>query len=112
MLNTLPDEVEKVTAAAPTKPLPRSKLKPKVAESSDEEEQAEPGDAEDPMYVDDEPAEVKPKRQRKKVEKKVMPVGRNGLKKKRIVKSKMSLDAKGYMGTRFPVFLPYSRARH
>lgn len=50
------------------------------------------------MYVDDEPAQAKPKKPRKKVEKKVVPVGRNGLKKKRVVKSKMSLDAKGYMG--------------
>jgi len=98
MLNTLPDEVEKVTVAAPTKPLPKSKSKPKVVESSDEEETTEPGDGEDSMYVDDEPAEVKPKRSRKKTEKKVAPVGRNGLKKKRIVKSKMTLDAKGYMG--------------
>lgn len=66
--------------------------------SSDEEERAEPADAEDSMYVDDEPTEVKPKRPRKKVEKKVVPVGRNGLKKKRVVKSRMSVDAKGYMG--------------
>ena len=50
------------------------------------------------MYVDDEPAEVKPKRSKKKAEKKVVPIGRNGLRKKRVVKSKMTLDAKGYMG--------------
>ena len=99
MLKTPPDEVEKVTIAVPTKQRLKSKPKLKVDESSDEEEQAEPGDAEDSMYVDDEPAEVKPKRQRKKAEKKIVPVGRNGLKKKRIVKSKMSTDEKGYMGT-------------
>ena len=98
MLNTLPDMVEKVSVAAPTKPLPKSKSKSKVVESSDEEEKSEPGDDEDSMYVDDEPAEVKPKRSRKKTEKKVVPIGKNGLKKKRVVKSKMSLDAKGYMG--------------
>jgi len=50
------------------------------------------------MYVDDEPTEVKPKKPRKKAVKKVVPVGKNGLKKKRVVKSRMSLDAKGYMG--------------
>ena len=111
MLNTLLDEVEKITVAAPTKPLPKSKSKSKVVETSDEEETTEPGDAEDPMYVDDEPAEVKPKRSRKKTEKKVVPLGKNGLKKKRIVKSKMSLDAKGYMGMpQSPT--PDSRARH
>jgi len=100
MLNVFSDMVEKVTVAAPTKPLPKSKSKSKskVVESSDEEEKSEPGDGEDSMYVDDEPAEVKPKRSRKKTEKKVVPVGKNGLKKKRVVKSKMSLDAKGYMG--------------
>src|SRR5258708_1098492 len=92
MLNTFSDEVEKVTVAAPTKPLPKSKSKSEVVESSDEEETTEPGDGEDSMYVDDEPAEVKPKRPRKKTEKKVVPVGKNGLKKKRVVKSKMSLD--------------------
>ena len=98
MLDALPDEVERVTAVAPKKPLPRSKPKPKVSESSDEEEHTELGDVEDSMYVDDEPAEVKPKRSKKKAEKKVGPVGRNGLKKKRVVKSRMSTDAKGYMG--------------
>ena len=99
MLNTLPDKVEKVTVAAPTRPLPKSKSKFKVVESSDEEEKSELGDGEDSMYVDDEPAEAKPKRSRKKTEKKVVPVGRNGLRKRRVVKSKMSLDAKGYMGS-------------
>lgn len=99
MLKTPPDEVEKVTIAVPTKQRLKSKPKLKVDESSDEEEQAEPGDAGDSMYVDDEPAEIKPKRQRKKAEKKIVPVGRNGLKKKRVVKSKMSTDEKGYMGT-------------
>lgn len=42
--------------------------------------------------------EVKPK-PRKKREKKVIPLGQNGLKKKRLVKSRMKLDEKGYMGT-------------
>lgn len=68
-----------------------------MVESSDEEEHTDPGDAEDSMYVDDEPPEVKPKRSRKRAGK-VVPVGSNGLKKKRVVKSRMSLDAKGYMG--------------
>lgn len=98
MLNTLPAEVERVTVAAPTKPRPKPKSKPKAVESSDEEEYTELGDAEDPMYVDDEPAEAKPKRSGKKAGKKIIPVGRNGLKKKRVVKSKMSSDAKGYIG--------------
>lgn len=98
MLNTLPDEVEKFTAAPPKETLPpKSKLRSRVAESSDEEENTEPRDVEDSMYVDDEPAEVKPKKPTKKV-KKIAPVGGNGLKKKRVVKSRMTLDTKGYMG--------------
>ena len=104
MLNTLPDEVEKINVPAPAKPLPKSKSRSKVVESSDEEEKPEPGDA-DSMYVDDEPAEVKPKKPRKKVEKKIVPVGRNGLKKKQVMKSRMSLDAKGYMGE---LYYPFS----
>jgi len=100
MPNLTLDEVERVTTAVPTKPLHKSKSKSKVVESSDEEEPPEPGGVEeDSMYVDDEPAEVKPKKTKKKAEKKVVHVGKNGLKKKRVVKSKMSLDAKGYMGT-------------
>lgn len=50
------------------------------------------------MYVDDEPPEVKQKKPRKKVEKEVVPLGRNGLRKKKVMRSKMSQDAKGYMG--------------
>ncbi|KAF9791119.1 DNA polymerase subunit Cdc27 [Thelephora terrestris] len=91
------ERVTKATAAALTKPIPKSKSK--VVESSDEEEHAERKDEEDSMYVDDEPAEAKPKRSRKKAEKKVVPVGSNGLKKKRVVKSKMSTDERGYIVT-------------
>ena len=111
MLNTLPAEVERVTVAAPTKPRPKPKSKPKAVESSDEEEYTKLGDAEDPMYVDDEPAEAKPKRSGKKAGKKIVPVGRNGLKKKRVVKSKMSTDAKGYMGALWCLLLD-SRTKH
>ena len=42
--------------------------------------------------------EIKPAPKKKKV-KKVIPVGRNGLKKRRVVKSRMTTDAKGYMGS-------------
>ena len=40
--------------------------------------------------------EIKPAPKKKKV-KKVIPVGRNGLKKRRVVKSRMTTDAKGRM---------------
>jgi hypothetical protein len=50
------------------------------------------------MDVDDDDVEPVPKKQRKKKEKKVWPVGSNGLKKKRTVKRKMTTDEKGYTG--------------
>lgn len=49
----------------------------------------------DDMDTDDEPI-VKPK---KRAPKRVVPVGRNGLKKKRVIKSRTTTDAKGYMQT-------------
>lgn len=49
---------------------------------------------------DDDPA-PKPKAKPKKV-KKIVPVGRNGLKKRRVMKSKTDFDAKGYMGALLP----------
>jgi hypothetical protein len=50
----------------------------------------------DVMMADDSDAPPeKPKRKRKA--KKVIPVGKNGLKKKRVVKSRMTTDTKGYM---------------
>ena len=57
---------------------------------------------EDVQMSDSDSEPVKPKRKRK--EKKVWPVGKNGLKKRRVVKSKMTTDERGYMGTRQPSF--------
>ncbi|OBZ76082.1 Peroxisomal biogenesis factor 2 [Grifola frondosa] len=58
------------------------------------------------LKVEDEDAEMADEQQpvlkaksRKKKEKKVIPVGRNGLKKKRVQKTRMTMDAKGYMVT-------------
>jgi len=47
----------------------------------------------DDMDVDDEPI-VKPKKRKPR---KVVPVGRNGLKKKRVVKTRTTTDPKGYI---------------
>ncbi len=55
-----------------------------------------------PMDEDSDPApKIKP---RKRKEKKVVPVGRNGLKKKRILKSRSMTDAKGYWASFFIFF--------
>ena len=40
---------------------------------------------------------VEPKKVRKKREKKTIPVGRNGLKKKKVMKTKKTMDDNGYM---------------
>ncbi|KAK0217840.1 DNA polymerase subunit Cdc27 [Armillaria fumosa] len=62
-----------------------------------EEEEEEPSkQCDDDVDMADETVPA-PKKKRK--EKKVIPVGRNGLKKKRVVKSRESIDAKGYMVT-------------
>jgi hypothetical protein len=45
-----------------------------------------------------EPKPAAPTRARTRKPKKVVPVGRNGLKKKRVVKSRMTTDDKGYFG--------------
>ncbi|PCH41236.1 hypothetical protein WOLCODRAFT_162919 [Wolfiporia cocos MD-104 SS10] len=50
------------------------------------------------IVEDSEPERIKAK-SRKKKEKKVVPVGKNGLKKKRIMKSRTKVDDKGYMVT-------------
>ena len=60
-----------------------------------EEEEESSEDAEAMKTEEDIAPKPKPKKRR---EKKVVPVGRNGLKKKRVVKSRMTTDAKGYMG--------------
>ena len=63
-------------------------------ESTDAEEVDED---EDVVMTDDPDPEPIAKPKKKRV-KKVIPVGRNGLKKKRVVKSRTKKDDKGYMG--------------
>ena len=60
-----------------------------------EEEEESSEDAETVEMEDNIAPKPKPKKRR---EKKVVPVGSNGLKKKRVVKSRMTTDTKGYMG--------------
>ncbi|KAK0202689.1 DNA polymerase subunit Cdc27 [Desarmillaria ectypa] len=66
------------------------------AVKKEEEEEEEPSKDGDDVDMTNETVPV-PKKKRK--EKKVVPVGCNGLKKKRVVKSRESIDAKGYMVT-------------
>lgn len=59
-----------------------------------EEEEESGDDAEQDMVMADEP--VPAPKTKKRRPKKVVPVGSNGLRKKRVIKSKESLDPKGY----------------
>ena len=60
-----------------------------------------------------EPARARaPKRKTQRKPKKEVPVGRNGLKKRRVVKSRMTTDEKGYFGASsvcFIIYLSYLR---
>ncbi len=72
----------------------------RAAETSETEPDDEPQtetQTEDADMMDDSDPAPKPQ-QRKRKQKKAIPVGKNGLKKKRIVSSRNKLDEKGYMG--------------
>ncbi|KAF9236293.1 DNA polymerase subunit Cdc27 [Melanogaster broomeanus] len=75
-----------------------SKVRPEREEEEEseaaEETMAHPGTSEAEVS-DDEP--ILPQKKRKP--RKVVPVGRNGLKKRRVIKSRTTTDAKGYMQT-------------
>ncbi|KAJ3559182.1 hypothetical protein NM688_g496 [Phlebia brevispora] len=77
----------------------RQQETPHASEPEDEFEPEPPmTPAEDVLMIDDSDDEpVKPK-PRKRKEKKVWPVGRNGFRKRRVMKSRMTVDDKGYMG--------------
>lgn len=72
----------------------RVSREPKRNVPEEEEEEEEESDA---AMDDDLDMAPKPKPKKKK-DRKVVPVGRNGIKKKRVVKSRMTVDDKGYMG--------------
>lgn len=95
-------EVVRVSKSVKSKPA--AAPSPPPASQTETEERVEEADVPDVMNEDsDDPApKTKP---RKRKEKKVIPVGRNGLKKKRVVKSKTDFDDKGYMGE----FICFSR---
>ena len=84
-LTRVVEHVERVSRRAPS----RADTEPEDEPSEREKEH------DDSMAVDDDfepPARANPKKE--------IPVGKNGLKKRRVVKQRMTLDAKGYMGKR------------
>ncbi|KAL6298282.1 DNA polymerase subunit Cdc27 [Sparassis latifolia] len=70
-----------------------------IKASRPESKAPEPQDEDTEMVDDTEPVPVKPKTSKKKKEKKVVPVGRNGLKKRKVMKTRMTMDDKRYMVT-------------
>ena len=80
---------------------PPSTTNPSTASGSPLEDVEEDVDVE--MAAADEDLKIKPP-PRKRKPKKVIPVGRNGLKKRRVEKSRTSFDEKGYMGEFFCLF--------
>jgi DNA polymerase delta subunit 3 len=91
MMDIGDDEVERVS---------QPKDKANLHGDVDTEEERPPTSADEPMEdIDDEPVrETKPLPKKRKP-KKVIPVGKNGLKKKRLMKTRMREDDKGYQVT-------------
>ena len=81
-------------------------MSPPKEEEIEEEDDAKPITSkslsqpkqDDDIDMDDDSDPAPKTRPRKRKEKKVIPIGRNGYKKKRVMKSRMKMDEKGYMG--------------
>ena len=84
----------------------RSHVSPPKEEEIEEEDDAKPITSkslsqpkqDDDIDMDDDSDPAPKTKPRKRREKKVIPIGRNGYKKKRVMKSRMKMDEKGYMG--------------
>jgi len=90
------DQVEK----APRQP----KRRLEEEEDSELEQEAPKGADQDGDVKMSDTMKAKPKPRPRKKEEKVVPVGQNGLKKRRNMKSRMHVDEKGYMGTSLLVY--------
>jgi hypothetical protein len=71
---------------------------PRTAPVKQEEEEEEDVKMAEPNEEVESEAEQAPKPKPKRKPKKVVPVGKNGLKKKRIIKSRTTMDSKGFVG--------------
>jgi DNA polymerase delta subunit 3 len=89
LISSPTDQVEKVSRNVPAARQEEAEENPDVVMKT-----------EDVGMSDDAAVKTKPK-PRKKKEKKVVPMGRNGLKKRRVMKSRTRIDDKGYMGKSF-----------
>lgn len=71
------------------------------SEESEEEGDVPEKEAIAPATTEDEESDHVPVVPKKRKPRKVVPVGRNGLKKRRVIKSRTTTDAKGYMRASF-----------
>lgn len=90
------DQVDKVTRGRPVDKGPPTSDE----EITDDDVLIE--DIIEDVVMDEESDDLIEKPKRKRKPKKAVPVGKNGLKKKRVVNSRMTTDAKGYMGESRP----------
>lgn len=74
-------------------------LREESEESGEEGDELEKEAAAPPVTTEDDESDHVPIVPKKRKPRKVVPVGRNGLKKRRVVKSRTTTDAKGYMRT-------------
>jgi DNA polymerase delta subunit 3 len=77
-----------------------SRVRPQPEEEEESEEEVTEPEKEataPPATTEDDESDHVPVVPKKRKPRKVVPVGRNGLKKRRVVKSRTTTDAKGYM---------------
>ena len=65
------------------------------------DEEAPPETQTEDVVEDSEPERAKQRPRKKRQQKRPVPLGRNGLKKRRVMRTRTKMDEKGYMGTCF-----------
>lgn len=94
---TKASSTDKAQNVKKTKPSPAPQAEETEPEPEADEETAQTEEEDHSMQVDEEQP-VYPKAARKKKEKKEVQVGKNGLKKKRVIKTRKEKNKKGYTG--------------
>ncbi|KAG9314779.1 DNA polymerase subunit Cdc27 [Chiua virens] len=93
MMDIDDDEVDHVPRVSKVRPQPEEE------ESEEEDNRLEKETTAPPVTSEGEESEDIPAPPKKRKPRKVLPVGRNGVKKRRVIKSRTTTDAKGYMQT-------------
>ena len=91
------EEVDRASRVSRVRPQPEEEEESSEEEANEPEKEA----TAPPVTTEDDESDHIPVVQRKRKPRKVVPLGRNGLRKRRVVKSRTTTDAKGYMRTSF-----------